>query len=66
MAGNTRGRLKERFEGVHRNFDWVLEHCQQALVLIQDKKPELSESIKGLQKGVQLLDDLAQGIYSKL
>ena len=66
MAGNTRGRLKERFEGIHRNFDWILEHCSQSLALIGDKKPELSDAIKSLAEGVNTLDELAQGVYSKL
>ncbi len=66
MAGNTRGRLKERFEGIHRNFEWVKEHCSGALVIIDDKHIPLSESIKALSKGVETLDKLAQDIYSNL
>jgi hypothetical protein len=34
MAGNTRGKLKEHFEGIHRNFDWSLHHINTALSLI--------------------------------
>jgi hypothetical protein len=34
MAGNTRGKLKEHFEGIHRNFDWSLHHINTALALI--------------------------------
>jgi len=34
MAGNTRGRLKEKFEGVHRNLDWSTRHINEALGLI--------------------------------
>lgn len=34
MAGNTRGKLKENFEGVHRNFDWCLKHINKSLDLI--------------------------------
>lgn len=34
MAGNTRGKLKENFEGVHRNFDWCLKHINASLDLI--------------------------------
>jgi len=34
MAGNTRGKLKENFEGVHRNFDWCLKHINKSLELI--------------------------------
>ena len=66
MAGNTRGKLKEKFEGVHRNFDWSKKHLTEALLLIKEHKPNLSESITSLCKGIDTLDELAQGIYSRL
>jgi len=34
MAGNTRGKLKENFEGVHNNFSWSLKHINKSLELI--------------------------------
>ena len=34
MAGNTRGKLKENFEGVHRNLDWCKKHINSSLQLI--------------------------------
>jgi len=34
MAGNTRGKLKENFEGVHRNMDWCMKHINNSLDLI--------------------------------
>jgi len=34
MAGNTRGKMKENFEGVHRNFDWCMKHINKSLELI--------------------------------
>lgn len=66
MAGNTRGKLKEQFEGIHNNLNWCKTHIDRALVLIKDHKPELSNSIKALAKALDTLDELAQGIYSKL
>jgi len=66
MAGNTRGKLKEQFEGIHRNFDWIEHHAESALVLIAEQKPELSESVKSLFTMVVMLDKLAQDIYHKL
>ncbi len=35
MAGNTRGKLKEHFEGVHRNLDWALHHIGTSATLIE-------------------------------
>ncbi|MBA7618118.1 hypothetical protein ES703_25439 [subsurface metagenome] len=66
MAGNTRGKLKEHFEGIHRNFDWCIYHVNESLKLIQEKHPHLSEGIKALGKAIQKLDDLAQSIYGRL
>ena len=37
MAGNTRGKLKEHFEGIHKNFDWVLRHVEISLALIAEQ-----------------------------
>jgi len=66
MAGNTRGKLKEKFEGVHRNFDWATKHLVEALELIQEHKPNLSESIESLAKGIKTMDELAMNIYARL
>lgn len=66
MAGNTRGKLKEQFEGVHRNAEWIKTHLANALVLIKDHKPNLSDGIKTLADGYDTLDELAQKIYSRL
>lgn len=66
MAGNTRGKLKEKFEGVHRNNEWSKKHLAEALVLIKDHNPKLSESIESLAQGITVLDDLAMGIYSRI
>lgn len=66
MAGNTRGKLKEQFEGVHRNFEWIKKHLADSMVLIKDHHPNLSESIESLGKGIDTLDELAQAIYARL
>jgi len=66
MASNTRGRIKERFEGIHKNFDWILEHCSQCLTLIADKNPDMSKAILALGEGAETLDKLAQDIYRKI
>lgn len=66
MAGNTRGKLKEQFEGIHRNFDWSKKHIIVSLALIEEHHPHLSDSIKSLGEGIDTLDELAMGIYSRL
>ncbi len=66
MASNTRGRIKERFVGIHKNFDWIQEHCSQSLSLIADKNPKMTKAIEALAKGTKTLDDLARDIYHKI
>ncbi len=66
MAGNTRGKLKEHFEGIHRDFGWTRHHLTVSLELIKERKPGLSEAIRSLSEGIDMLDDLAQDIYSRL
>lgn len=66
MAGNTRGKLKEHFEGIHRNFDWIMYHCQKSLDLIQAKNPALTKAVKSMAKGVEEIDKLTQKLYSRL
>ena len=66
MAGNTRGKLKEHFEGIHRNFDWILYHVIESLKLVGDKHNHLAKGIKALGAAVEQLDKLAQSIYKKI
>lgn len=37
MSGNTRGKLKEHFEGVHRNLEWCLHHIAKSATLIEQQ-----------------------------
>lgn len=66
MAGNTRGKLKEQFEGIHNNFEWIKTHIERALVLIKEHNPKLADATSAIAEEVKTLDTLAQGIYSKL
>lgn len=66
MAGNTRGRLKEQFEGVHRNYEWQKKHLEASLILIKEWRPHLSEAISTLAEGLKVMDELSQDIYSRL
>lgn len=66
MAGNTRGKLKEKFEGVHRNFEWSKKHLLEAVALIKEHNPKLKEAIEQLADGIGQLDDLAMQIYSRI
>lgn len=35
MAGNTRGKLKEHFQGIERNFVWITNHINDILTLVE-------------------------------
>ena len=43
MSGNTRGKLKEHFEGVHRNIDWCIHHLHKSATLIAHRLALLPE-----------------------
>lgn len=46
MAGNTRGKLKEHFEGIHKNFAWCVTHCNKSLDLIHQSLSFTDDYIK--------------------
>lgn len=66
MAGNTRGKIKEHLEGVHRNFDWVQFHIDATLVLIQEHKPNLSDGLAALGEATKSIDEKVQAVYSQI
>lgn len=66
MAGNTRGKIKEHFEGIHRNFDWIIYHCQEVIKLVAGKHPGLKKSAESLAKAVSALDKMIMDVYSKI
>lgn len=50
MAGSTRGKLKEHFEGIHKNLDWCIHHVAQSANLIEQQLRKHSDfaEIEGL------------------
>lgn len=49
MAGNTKGKLKEHFEGIHRDMNWGVYHVNASLILIATRlsqQPDF-EKVKG-------------------
>lgn len=37
MSGNTRGKLKEHFQGVHKNLGWCVHHLNKSAILIEQQ-----------------------------
>jgi len=66
MAGNTRGKIKEHLEGVHRNCDWSLVHLEKTTVLIAEHNPKLTVGVAKLAECVGVVDDLCQAIYAEI
>lgn len=66
MAGNTRGKLKEHFEGIHRNHDWIEHHCDTCVALIDGRKPELTAAIEAYHAEIKELDKLVMALYATL
>jgi len=66
MSGNARGKLKEEFEGIHRNLDWVRFHSQKCKLLLGETHPEIHAMLDALIAEMTVLDDGAARIYSTL
>ena len=66
MAGNTRGKIKECFEGIHRDFDWIEAHCDKIVRLVNGRKPELTNAVETLHAEIKVLDRLVQCLYAKI
>ncbi len=49
MAGNTRGKLKEHLEGIHKNLEWCLHHTAKSATLIETQLAQMPafEATKG-------------------
>jgi len=66
MAGNTRGKIKEHLEGVHRNCDWQKHHLEVTIVLIKEYNPKLSKAIGLLAESINRVDSFCQQIYAQI
>jgi len=66
MAGNTRGKLKENLEGIHRNYDWVIDHVQKRIVLIGSKNPKLTEGLEAIATQTKQFDEMIMKLYATL
>lgn len=66
MSGNARGKLKEEFEGIHRNLDWVRIHSQKAKAILGETHPEIHAMLDALIAEMNVLDDGAAKIYGTL
>jgi len=66
MASTTRGKLKEHTEGVHRDCEWIKQHCTACLAMLPPKYEPLRENYEGLIKIADQLDKFAQKLYGLL
>lgn len=66
MAGNARGKLKEEFEGIHRNLDWVRVHAGKAKIILGDTHPEIHTMLDSLIAEMDVLDEMAASVYGTL
>jgi len=63
MPSNTRGKIKEHLEGVHRNTEAIKSHLAMTLALVADKNPDVTAAIEALGKVNDVLDESAQNLY---
>ena len=62
---NRRGKLKEHVEGIHRNCQWIAEHCSQSLVMIGEDNDEMTRAFVALAACAEQVDDFALSLYSQ-
>lgn len=67
MAGNTRGKLKENFEGIHNNFNWSLKHVNKSLeqiaIQLMQSQPDVYKKDDAAEAEVALMTyPLYQGV----
>lgn len=63
MPSNTRGKLKEQLEGIHRNTEAIKQHCNRMIFLVGDKNTTVVAAVNALAKINDVLDESAQRIY---
>jgi len=68
MAKGVRGKLKENLEGIHRNCDWITQHCQKSIEIIPaDQRYEnLIQGFDGIAKLIEQVDKFALDMYSRV
>lgn len=66
MAGNDRGKLKEKLEGIHKNADWIIVHSAAALEIIKDQNPTLQAAFTAFATLAKIIDDSASQVWQKI
>ena len=66
MGSNTRGKIKEHLEGMHKNLEGYKAHCEGCLALIQDKNETAKQLITNLLAINDQLDDFTLLAYAKM
>lgn len=66
MASGTRGKLKEHMVGVHKDCEWIQNHCIQCVELLGGKYEKHRKGFESLHAMAVMLDDLAAGLYKNL
>ncbi len=65
MGRNTRGKIKEHLEGMHRNTEGFKAHCEACLALIADANPTAKLTFQKLFELSDVLDDFTLRAYTE-
>jgi len=66
MPPNTRGKIKEHLEGVHRNTEGIKSHCNKITELVGDKNMKVTMAVTKLQEVNNILDEFAMNLYGSI
>jgi len=66
MASGTRGKLLEQLEGIHRDCEWIKQHCATCLSLLGPENEQLQKGFGSLAELATALDKFASDLYSHI
>ena len=66
MASHSRGKLKEKLQGIHNNCNWIRDHCKGSIVILNGHHPEIRRAFELMGELAQMLDDSACELYGKI
>ncbi len=66
MASGTRGKLLEQLEGIHRDCEWIKQHCATSIGLLPPEHQSLKNGFGSLIELANALDKFASELYSHI
>jgi len=66
MPNSRRAKLREELEGIHKNTEWIKNHCVKCLAMLPPEYKQLITAFAAVSEMNAELDKLAQSLYSSI